>query len=113
MNMVQLNWPQEGDYDIKKSESDELVLLKMLLKAKEQIRELTNRPINTKKICCLCKHDVDDLVDHHYSYFPEKIMLVCRSCNSRAVMEKNHPALQPSLNDAKRFYGEEYVDGED
>lgn len=55
-------------------------------------------------ICPLCKRKVDTLLEHQYSYYPEKTILVRPRCNHRSILMKEHPALCPSLDDAKRFY---------
>lgn len=54
-------------------------------------------------ICPLCKNEVTELIEHHYSYFPEKIILVCRKCNNRSNLEHNHPLLNPPKKDGYLF----------
>jgi hypothetical protein len=58
-----------------------------------------------KKTCGLCGEPTERLVQHHYSYFPEKIIYVCPSCNHRSNLEQKHPLLNPSIEDANKFYG--------
>jgi hypothetical protein len=61
--------------------------------------------LQLRYLCCLCGKLTRKLVRHHYSYFPEKTILVCPSCNNRHNLEIKHPLLNPFLEDANKFYG--------
>jgi len=55
-------------------------------------------------LCSLCKKYVKNLVRHHYSYFPEKTMWICKGCDNRTKLEREHPELCPPKEDAINFY---------
>jgi hypothetical protein len=55
-------------------------------------------------ICALCGKPTEQIIRHHYSYFPEKIIYICPSCNNRGVLKNDHPLLNPSIDDANKFY---------
>ena len=55
-------------------------------------------------LCPLCKKYVEHLVRHHYSYFPEKTMWICKGCDNRTKLEREHPELCPPKDDAIKFY---------
>jgi hypothetical protein len=66
--------------------------------------------VPTKYTCGLCGNPSDKIIKHHYSYFPEKIIYVCSSCNNRTNLEHNHPLLNPPIEDANKFYGREDIE---
>lgn len=57
----------------------------------------------TLYVCGLCGKVTTSIVQHHYSYFPEKIILVCNRCNNSHYISIHHPLLKPSPLEAKRF----------
>lgn len=81
------------------------------LKREIENAEIKEKIITIEKIltlkytCGLCGKPTEKIIKHHYSYFPEKIIYVCSSCNNRANLESNHPLLNPSIEDANKFYG--------
>lgn len=48
-----------------------------------------------------------DSVSHHVSYFPERVVVVCRSCHGKIHRSEKYPLLRPPDGDSAKFYGRE------
>lgn len=76
----------------------------------EEKRSLFPRPnlqesIEDNELCSLCESD-ERLEKHHVSYFPEKLILVCKVCHSKIHHDETfHPELRPPKEDGIIFYG--------
>jgi len=56
------------------------------------------------KACGICGRLFPKLVKHHVSYFPERTIMICRSCHHPKVLARLHPELNPSREETTRFY---------
>ena len=61
---------------------------------------------NHKPICPVCNKEIelDQVVNHHISYFPEKTIPVHRSCHSTIHHSNKFPHLKPKKGEAEKFY---------
>lgn len=78
-------------------------------KAYLQLKELRDEEFNDEIKCSLCSKSLDrwskNTINHHISYEPEKIIIVCRSCHRKIHSKhKEHPELAPcrTLREIKR-----------
>lgn len=57
--------------------------------------------------CQVCNLEIfsGSAVEHHTSYFPEKTIVVHRSCHNRIHMTERYPHLKPPKEDIDRHYG--------
>ena len=65
-----------------------------------------------KKPCEACGKKIDfrEEITHHVSYFPEKTILVHRSCHTRIHRSDAFPHLRPTKEDIDRFYSRSKVE---
>ena len=57
--------------------------------------------------CVVCHEKIyGNVIRHHISYFPEKIVYVDNSCHAKIHLQKQYPHLAPSEGHAKIFYDE-------
>jgi len=61
------------------------------------------------RFCRACKERVShrDTIRHHVRYFPEEIVIVCRSCHNKIHFSDQYPELTPPEEEIRRFYDEE------
>jgi len=71
--------------------------------------EECEREERPNRFCTACEERVehDDIIRHHVSYFPEDVVVVCRSCHNKIHFSDQYPELTPPEEEIRRFYDQE------
>ena len=59
--------------------------------------------IRQNERCKICK-STEKLISHHVSYFPEKKIIVCRSCHTKISHYDKYKKFRPDKKEVTRFY---------
>lgn len=87
------------------------------------IKRMLARQINqSNEYCYICKTKkigskkeikevfdielLDGLINHHVSYFPEKIIVVCRKCHNQIHKTDKYLGLKPDSNEIRKYYSQ-------
>ncbi len=83
-------------------------------------KELAHQINQSNEYCYICKTKkiyskkeikevfnielLDILINHHISYYPEKIITVCRKCHNIIHKTNEYPDLKPHPNEIRKYY---------